>query len=203
MRQSNKIYRLFPKPRFFLIGAAVVAALWGYMVLVKGDMSGISAFAAAYLLMAGYMTVINASGALTGVLIPGEGTKYFRSIPNAYRNFRRAVLLNEILGILLAALFCLSAWLTGFGERKVYLLLIASEIIFGASHFSMRAKTKMHSMIVLAVAGGSIGGMVGGLLAGEEIPLFAIRIVAAVLGAVWVFSTVFFYKDFRKLWSRD
>lgn len=203
MLQYHRIYRLFPKTRFYLIAAAIVAALWWDQSRLKGEMGTLSALVIAVLIMMGYMIVINGSSALALALIPGEGKKYFRSLPNAYGVFRRALLLNEILGILLTAAICLSVWFAGLGERKVFYLLIAGEIILSAAHFSMRAKTRTRHTLILGGSGGVIGGLVSAVSVGEELPLFVTQIAAMIFGAVWVFSTVFFYKDLRKLWNRN
>lgn len=204
MLQLHRIYRLFPKPRFYLIVAVIVAALLGYVSLLKEETNGFSAVVVmAVLIMTGYMIVINGSSALALALIPGEGKKYFRSLPNAYGVFRRALLLNEILGILLTAAICLSAWFAGFGERKLFYLLIAGEIALSAAHFAMRAKTRTQHTLILGGSGGVIGGLCSAVSVGEELPLVVTQIAAAIFGAVWVFSTVYFYKDLRKLWNRD
>lgn len=202
MLQYHRIYRLFPKPRFYLIAAAIVAALLWYQSRLKGEMGTLSALVIAVLIMTGYMIVINGSSALALALIPGEGKKYFRSLPNAYGVFRRALLLNEILGILLTAAICLSAWFAGFGERKLLYLLIAGEIILSAAHFSMRAKTRVQHTLILGGGGGLIGGLGSAVSVGEELPLFVIH-AAMIFGAVWIFSTVYFYKNLRKLWDRN
>lgn len=203
MLQLHRIYRLFPKPRFYLIAAAIVAALLWYQSRVKGETGALSVAVIAVLIMTGYMAVINGSSALAVALIPGEGKKYFRSLPNAYGVFRRALLLNEILGILLTAAICLSVWFAGFGERKVLYLLIAGEITLSVAHFSMRAKTRVQHTLILGGSGGLIGGLVGSIMPNEGLPILVTQIIAAVFGAVWIFSTVFFYKDLRKLWNRN
>lgn len=195
---------MFPKPRFYVIAAAIVAFLAAYEYWVKGEVSDIPQVGLAALIMAGYMIVLNGSGAMVSALMYGtEGSKYFRSVPNAYRTFRSAVLLNEILGLLMTAAICLFVLLAGLGERKLYLLLLAGEIILSGLHFSMRAKSKTQSLLIMSGIGGLIGGGIGSILVGEELPLFVIQIVTAVFGAVWIFSTVFLYKDLRKLWDRD
>lgn len=203
MLQLNRIYRLFPKPRFFLIAAVIVAALLGYETQVKGETGAFSTVAIAVLIMTGYMIVINGGSALALVLIPGEGMKYFRSLPNAYGRFRRALLLNEILCILLAAAICLSAWFATFSERKVLLLLIFGEVILSAMHFAMRAKTRVQHTLVIGGSGGLVGGLFTAFLSEGELPILVSQVAAAIFGAVWVFSTVFFYKDLRKLWNRN
>ncbi len=43
MLQYHRIYRLFPKPRFYLIAAVIVAALLGYVSLLKEETNGFSA----------------------------------------------------------------------------------------------------------------------------------------------------------------
>ncbi|MDE7234754.1 MAG: hypothetical protein K2N29_06815 [Ruminiclostridium sp.] len=103
----------------------------------------------------------------------------------------------------MTAAICLSVWFAGFGERKLLHLLIAGEIILSVAHFSMRAKTRVQHTLILGCGGGLIGGLVGSFLPNGELPLLVTQIVAAVFGAAWIFSTVFFYKDLRKLWTRD
>lgn len=203
MLQLHRIYRLFPKPRFYLIAAVIVAALLWYESSVREKMESPSALVIAILIMMGYMIVINGSSALALALIPGEGKKYFRSLPNAYGVFRRALLLNEILGILLTAAICLFVWFAGLGERKVLYLLIVGEIILSAAHFSMRAKTRTQQICILGGSGGVIGGLISSVVLSEALPLFVTQIIAAIFGAVWIFSTVYFYKDLRKLWDRN
>lgn len=203
MLQLHRIYRLFPKPRFYLIAAVIVAALLWYASSVREEMEGFSAVVIAVLIMTGYTIVINGSSALALALIPGEGKKYFRSLPNAYGVFRRALLLNEILGILLTAAICLSVWFAGLGDQKAFYFLIAGEIVLSAAHFSMRAKTRTQHTLFLGGSGGVIGGLIGVVSAREELPLFVTQIAAMIFGAVWIFSTVFLYKDLRKLWNRN
>ena len=203
MLQLNRIYRLFPKPRFYLIAAAIAAALLAYGIWVKGESGGLSAIGVAVLIMMGYMIVINGSSALAFALIPGEGMKYFRSLPNAYGTFRRALLRNEILGIVLTAAICLFILFAGIGDQKAFYFLIAGEIVLSAAHISMRAKTRVQHTLILGGGGGLIGGLASAVSVGEELPLFVTQIAAMIFGAVWVFSTVFFYKDLRKLWNRD
>lgn len=205
MLQINRIYRLFPKPRFYLISGIVVAALLGDEIYIKAEAGGFRVIGTALLVMMVYMIVVNGSAVLSLVLIRGsEGAKYFRSLPNAYRNFYRAVLLNEFLSILLTAAICLFVWFAGLGERKVYLLLIVGEIVLNAAHLSMRAKTRMQHISVFGGAGGLIG--LGGSIfstAEVEIALPVLQIIAAIVGAGWIIGAVFLFKDLPRLWTRD
>lgn len=203
MRRLNRIYKMLPKPRFYLIGLAVAVLFSAYEIGIKGESGGIRSITVAVLIFLCYLTVVNGSGNLAAALQKGNaGSKYFRSLPNAYRNFRRALILNDLFGVLLTAITCATVNLSGLGAWKTAALAAAGFIVFTAAHLGIQMKTAQQSLIVMVVTGALIGIGIG-VMAQDKIPLIAVGIIAAVFAAIWIVSTVVLYARLCKLWNRD
>lgn len=203
MGNENRLYRLFPKPRFYLIALGIAALFTGYECLImERTPGGVPAIAATAFVIIAYMTAINASSALAFAVIPGEGAKYFRSVPGAYRRFKRAFYQCELLGLAVVAASCLFVGLMGFGMRRVLALLLMSLVVLNAMRFAIRAKTRVQYTLTISGGGGMVGGCGAFVFGGSGISEIALLIPIAILGAVWLVGTILLYKDLDKLWSR-
>lgn len=203
MLNENRLYRLFPKLRFYLIALGIAALFVGYECLImERAPGGVPAIAATALVMVAYMTAINACSVLSFAVIPGEGIKYFRSVPNAYRRFRRTFYQCELLGLAVTAACCLFVGLAGFGGRRVLVLLLMSLIVLNAMHLALRAKTRVQYTLTISGGSGLVGGFGASLFGGDGVSETVLLILTAVFGAVWLVGTILLYKNLDKLWTR-
>ncbi|MCM1336015.1 MAG: hypothetical protein NC084_01385 [Bacteroides sp.] len=203
MLNENRLYRLFPKPRFYLIALGIAALFVGYECLImERTPGGVPAIAATAFVIIAYITAINASSALTFAVIPGEGMKYFRSVPGAYRRFRRTLYQCDLLGLAVTAASCLFVGLGDFGTRRVLALLLMSLIVLNTMRFAIRAKTRVQYTLTISGGGGMVGGFGAFLFGGDGVTETGLLIPIAVLGAVWLVATILLYKDLDKLWAR-
>lgn len=210
MRQI-KLYRNFPKPRFyvlFLLVATILSVLF-YSINPEESLS-VTIYQAIYLSLAiaGFMTVMNCSGTFIFIVQKTDGYKYFRLFPNAYAEMKKAMILNDIFGVEVAAAVGLLA--VPMKLNLTYgLALTATEIlVLIANRVAFWTRSQQTYVLLFGGFGGAMGGLMAAFSLGKnDIPeaelLPAAVIAVSVLAAVWVVFTVVLYAKLPKLWNRE